>query len=153
MKDGRLTDRRLLLAVAAGLVAACIMAACGEAASSQEAGSGSLAGTSWTLASYGDRGNPTPVQAGTTIDLAFDDAGKASGGAGCNRYFASYTAKQGHLTMGPAGSTMMACEQAVMQQETTYLQLLGAATTYELAGDRLQLTSPDGQVLNFDRAS
>lgn len=146
MATERLMDRRLLLAVAAGLVAVWVVAACGEAAASLE-------GTAWTLASYGDPGDPTPMREGTEITLAFDAEGKANGNADCNSYFGSYTAKEGEFTLGPVGSTMMACEEPVMQQETAYLQLLDAVTRYKVSGDELQITTPDGQVLNFKRAT
>ena len=45
-----------------------------------------LVETQWTLIGYGSPGNPTPVEAGTTITAVFSEDGKISGTAGCNFY-------------------------------------------------------------------
>ncbi len=42
---------------------------------------------------------------------------------------------------------MMMCEQAVMDQESAYMQALGEAKTFAVKGDQLTLTGGDGVTL------
>jgi heat shock protein HslJ len=101
----------------------------------------------WTLIGYGDAGNPTVVEPGTTVTLIFDDEGVVSGSGGCNSFFGSYTAADdGTLTIDePLGSTMMACEQG-MEQEAAFLAALPTVTSFMIndAG-RLELAYDSGQ--------
>ena len=69
-----------------------------------------------------------------------------SGSAGCNRYFGRARAESGRLSVGPLGSTMMACAQDVMDQEMLYLASLQAATSYAIEGSELRLGPSAGQV-------
>ncbi len=126
------------------IVAVFALVACGESG-------GNVTDTAWTLASYGDEGSATAVIDGTTVTLAFDAEGQAKGSAGCNSFFGGYTAADGDFAIGPLGSTMMNCEEPIMQQEFAFLRVLEAATTYAVDGDRLEIAAPDGQVLNLDR--
>jgi heat shock protein HslJ len=48
---------------------------------------------------------------------------------------------------------MMACEPDVMDQEVTFHQVLGAATSMEVAGGRLTLSTDDGRELIFEPAT
>jgi heat shock protein HslJ len=118
---------------------------------SSEVEAASLMGTSWSLASYGDPSDLTSVREDTAITLEFGDDGQAKGNAGCNGYFGTYTAEGGVFKIGPpVGSTMMACEEPLMDQELAYLRILEAATAYESVDDRLHLSTPDGQTLIFE---
>jgi heat shock protein HslJ len=137
--------RRGTRAALVAIAAVFALVACGESG-------GNVTDTAWTLASYGDEGNGTAVINGTTVTLAFDAEGKATGSAGCNSYFGGYTAADGEFEIGPLGSTMMNCEEPIMQQEFAFLRVLEAATTYAVDGDRLEIAAPDGQVLSLDRA-
>lgn len=105
-----------------------------------------LEGVTWTLVSYGDFTTPTPVLPGADITARFSVAdGKITGSAGCNTYFASFTEEAGRaLTVGPAGSTMMACDEAIMNQETAFLSTLGAAKTYRFINGTLLVISEQG---------
>lgn len=101
----------------------------------------------WVLVGYGDAGNPTVVEAGTVVTIAFGADGSLSGSAGCNSFFGSYSAADdGTLTIDePIGSTMMACEQG-MEQEAVFLAALPTVTAFAIddAG-RLELTYSTGQ--------
>lgn len=112
-----------------------------------------LNGTGWTLTGYVHDGTPVQVLNGTTVTLAFGDGGRITGSAGCNHYFASYEVKGTGITIGQAGSTEMYCTTpGVMEQESTYLSLLGQATTVTVDGDRLTLSDAKGTpVLSFNK--
>jgi len=110
-----------------------------------------LEGTRWTLTGYVYNGMPAQVLSGTTVTLDFGYNGHITGSAGCNHYFASYEVKGKALTIGPAGSTEMYCvTPGVMDQEGTYLTLLGRATTVTIQDDRLTVSDTEGTtVLTF----
>jgi heat shock protein HslJ len=76
---------------------------------------------------------------GSTITLAFE-GGSLSANAGCNSMAGRYTLAGGKLTAPQLASTMMACEQALMDQDTWLAQFLASGPTYTLAGDTLTLT-------------
>ena len=78
--------------------------------------------------------------------LLFGADGRLSGNASCNRLIASYTIEGSKLTISPAGTTMMACPPALMDQERKLVDLLGTVTLYSI--DRtgaLTLTSASGK--------
>jgi heat shock protein HslJ len=84
----------------------------------------------------------TPVLAGTTVSLDFQN-GKLSGSGTCNRFNASYTNENGHLTIGSVVSTRMACEPTSMQQEQRFFQALSRVTAQRVAGTRLEMLADD----------
>jgi heat shock protein HslJ len=90
---------------------------------------------------------------GTTIDLTID-GGTVSGSSGCNTYTgaAEVDTDAETMTLGPElASTMMACEQPIMDQEQAYLEALIRVTSYQMAEDQLLLEDADGIVLaTFD---
>lgn len=135
------------LALALALLAALALAACAAGAAPQAPPPG-LPETSWTLT---DLNGAAPLP-GAVPTLAFDAAGQAAGSAGCNRYFGTFAEDGAAVTFGPLGSTKMACAPEVMQQETTFLQLLGDVVSFAVAGDTLTLTTGAGEALVFARA-
>lgn len=90
---------------------------------------------------------------GTAIDLTITDDGVA-GSSGCNNYTgtASLDIEDGALTFGPdLASTMMACDQPIMDQEQKYLDALARVTSYQMASEELLLKdSNDIVVAAFD---
>jgi len=64
--------------------------------------------------------------------LAFPEAGKVSGNGSCNRFFGPAEINGNAVKLGPLGSTRKACPEAVMNQETKYLNALQAADRFEL---------------------
>lgn len=78
-----------------------------------------LANTEWLIVDL----NGTPV-GGENYALSFDEAGRLSGQAGCNRFTGPY-AQRGHiLTPGAIVSTRMACPGERMEHEAVLRQLL-----------------------------
>ena len=79
----------------------------------------------------------------TTADFRAD--WKLSGSGGCNQYNAEYTTTASNgITITQPITTLMACAEPVMQQETQYLSLLPQATKYEISGDQLTLFDKTG---------
>ncbi len=126
--------RRCLWAVvivAFGCTAVVALAACGGGDATAE-----LDGTSWRLAGWGD---DSLDPAKFTITASFAD-GVVSGTSAVNSYSASYTTgPDGEFSTGEIASTTMAGPEDAMRAEQVYDELLGAAASYELAGDTLTL--------------
>jgi heat shock protein HslJ len=78
-----------------------------------------------------------PFGATATIDLS--EAGKITGQAPCNRYFAAQSAPYPWFMAGPIGSTRMACPDLV--SETTFFTALELMTLAEVVGDTLILSN------------
>ena len=86
-----------------------------------------------------------PVIAGSETSLAFDLDGSMHGNGSCNRFFGGFTLTGEGLTLSPGGSTMMACEQALMDQEQKFLATFETVSRFEsLADGRLRLLDVDG---------
>lgn len=105
-----------------------------------------LAGTTWSATALAaGSGGLAPLVPGSKITLAFGAEGRASGSAGCNRYFASYQAEGSKLTLKGGGSTRMMCGgDGVMAQEQAYLRALDTVATVRIEADRLELRTAAG---------
>ena len=102
-----------------------------------------LAGTSWNLASL----TGVELLPDVSVTLQFGADGTVSGSDGCNNFSTTYTVDGGLTIDQPAASTMMACEQAVMDQATAFMAALSATTAYEIADDGSLLLSDGSQYL------
>jgi heat shock protein HslJ len=113
----------------------------------QAAAVAAIEGTLWTLVSYADEeGETVKVLPGTEVTAQFND-GTVGGTAGCNNYFAAYELDGNQLTVGVGGTTMMACEEAVMVQESAYMSNLAASAAFLITGTQLQIAGADGRTL------
>ncbi len=93
------------------LVGMMFLAACASS-------SGDLTGKVWALTEL----KGTPPLAGVGISAEFTADGKVSGSAGCNRYSGTYTVSGNSITFSsPMATTMMMCDESVMEQENAYL--------------------------------
>lgn len=112
--------------------------------------SGDLEGRSWSVTEMSLEGATAPPIEGTTMTATFED-GTVGGIATCNNYFGSYEAKRGSLTIGPLGTTLMACIGVPGSdvQEQTYLALLQSAEKYSVDGDTLEISSGGSVVLKY----
>jgi heat shock protein HslJ len=110
----------------------------------------SLEGAPWQLVSYADAaGEMHEPLSGTQITIEFRD-GQVAGSSGCNNYIGSYRVAGEKLSIRLSGSTMMACPEEVMSQETAYWAALDGAALYRITGDALQIVSADGKpLLNY----
>ncbi len=86
-----------------------------------------LTGTEWLLEDLGGAGVIDNVQA----TLTFPEAGKTAGQGSCNRFFGPAEISGSAIKLGPLGSTRMSCPEAVMSQESKYLDALQAAERFE----------------------
>jgi heat shock protein HslJ len=125
------------------LLASVLLAACGTVGAA-----GNLLDTEWELEELNGRDALDDVS--VTMRLSDDD--ELSGSGGCNRYFGTWDTGDGdEITLNASGSTMMACEQPVMDQEQAFFEALAATTTYRLDDDELELFNADGrEVAEFE---
>ena len=100
----------------------------------------------WNLFSYNNgKGGIETVITGSKTNAVFGSDWKLSGTGGCNQYSAGYTTTASNgITITKPSSTMMACENNLMQQETQYFSLLPTAAKYEISGDQLTLFNSTG---------
>jgi len=105
----------------------------------------------WKLTSITGAGVELPLTKDVEITLVFTPDGRIAGSGGCNRYFSAVELETpGELSLGPVGSTMMACPELTMAQEQQYLRALQGVGRYRLAGARLELFFGDDGVLTFE---
>jgi heat shock protein HslJ len=106
-----------------------------------------LAGTSWVATGINNGKGGVVSDANTSkVTAKFNTEGGISGKGGCNTYSASFTTsgKDG-LKIGPAVSTMMACDPAsIMTTEQQYFAALTKVATYQRDGNRLTLRDASG---------
>ena len=121
------------------VVIALLLAACTPTSTSTV----SLDGTSWVLLSL----NGQPALPDTQVTINFANS-KINGTDGCNRYNTSYTEKGNKITVDKnITSTMMACQDAIMQQASAYTSALTQAATYKIDGGQLTLLDASGKTL------
>jgi len=139
------TNKIPLLPVLAGMILIPLLVVAG---CTGQAPAPRLEGTGWTLTGYAHNGTMTQPLSGTKVTLDFSNDGQISGTAGCNHYFAPYMLKGTAITIGLAGSTEMYCvTPGVMDQESTYLALLGQAKTTTITVDMLTLSDAKGSAI------
>jgi len=87
----------------------------------------SLSNSEWLLEDLNGSGVLDNVQA----TLTFPETGKVAGNGSCNRFFGPTEINGNAVKLGPLASSRMACPEAVMNQETKYLEALQAAERFE----------------------
>jgi heat shock protein HslJ/uncharacterized lipoprotein YbaY len=73
-----------------------------------------------------------PPVDGPRITLDFGPAGQLSGSASCNRYGAEYTLSGEGLTIAKGFTSMMACDPKLLDQERTFLEVLGRVRRFDM---------------------
>ena len=136
--------RRLAALVAlVGLVAAC---------TAGPGTGGEIEGIQWVLRSYDQAGTLTIVPDTVFADAQFANY-QVSGSSGCNSYKALYQAGGRTLIVGNPSVTLMACDQATMDFEQTFLTLLQSSRFYGVQRDTLTVWNADRtNILVFDAA-
>lgn len=122
------------------VIAGIILAACSGTAPV------SLAGE-WKLISYGSASAPTPADPNTETSLTLGTDGALNGNLGCNTFNGNYEVDGSNVTFSPIASTLMACTDPIMQQESTVFNVLTGTTTFKLDGNTLTVTSADGNTI------
>jgi heat shock protein HslJ len=104
-----------------------------------------LEGVVWNVKSYNNgRHAVVGVLADATIVMQFDD-GEVSGNAGCNTFRASYTTDGDRVEFGPATTTRMACDEALMNQEREFLAALVSSVTWTVEAGVLDMHRADSE--------
>ena len=107
--------------------------------------------THWQLVRYLDEsGQWARALPESDVDIKLE-GGKLGGSAGCNRYFGGYELDGEKIRFtSQMGSTQMACEPAVTEQEQRYLALLPRATSWTIEDGLLTLIDEDAKpILEF----
>ncbi len=103
-----------------------------------------LLGQEWVIESIAGGG----VIDNSQPSLQFLSAGQLAGSATCNRIIGSYTLKGSMLAVNPLGTTMMACPEALMNQERKLLELLPSVKSYQIDDTgALVLKTADGKTV------
>ncbi|MEX1021374.1 MAG: META domain-containing protein, partial [Litorilinea sp.] len=103
-----------------------------------------LEGTVWNLLAYIDGDGTRQSALAQSEGFILLENGEMGGSAGCNSFFGDYVIEDESLTIGPLGSTLMACEEPLMRQESAVLAALEATATYRIVGGILTLHDADG---------
>ncbi len=106
-----------------------------------------LEGPVWKMVSYLDRQGKTVNALPESEVTAQFREGQVLGKDGCNQYTGTYKATDMVLTIRLGATTTMACEQKLMDQAQAYAAALSSAATYQITGDRLQITGGGGKVV------
>ena len=104
-----------------------VVSSIGELPAATQASSFNLQGSEWRLEDLAG----TSVIDNAEATLTFPEAGRVAGRGSCNRFFGTAEVSGDLLKLGPLGSTRMSCPEAVINQETKYLQALQAAERFE----------------------
>jgi len=102
--------------------------------------------TSWHATGINNgKGAVASLVRGTTVTLAFDAGGRASGSSGCNNFTAGYETKGSNLRFtAPVATRRMCAGEGVMEQEAAFLVALQSVDTMRIEGNRLELRRADG---------
>ena len=108
-----------------------------------------LIGTAWLAEDIGGRG----VVDDARSTLEFVEAGRVAGSGACNRYMGPVSFDGAGVSFGNLASTMMACPDALMDQERRLFEALASVDRLELADDGLTLLAFSGgeRVAHFSR--
>lgn len=114
----------------AALFALLFTAACASTPTSEPSGLGDLAGTEWTMLNEARSATPPTIQ--FTED-------RASGYAGCNRWFASAERTDQALEFGNIGLTRMMCSPPAMEAERAFTTALNDTRGFRIENGELVL--------------
>ena len=87
-----------------------------------------LTGRTWVVEDIAGAG----IIDASRVTLGFGADGRVAGSGGCNRWFAGFELTGESLTIGQAGSTMMACPEALMAQERRFFEVLATVTGFDI---------------------
>ena len=106
----------------------------------------------WKLIAYGPAESMTPAVTDVEATLTFGNDGTITGNDGCNSIGGKYEVEGKKITFSDLTSTLMACDDARMNQEGAFTQVLNGTAEYEIDDQTLAITN-NGMVLVFSPAS
>jgi heat shock protein HslJ len=122
------------------------MAACAQGNGAPEASV--LLGPEWVVDDIGGRG----IIDNSRVTLNFEAEGRSGGKGSCNTYGAGYKTEGSKITFEQPFSTMMACAEALMNQERAFFDLLPQIRQFDISDDgALILTTEDGRTITARR--
>jgi putative lipoprotein len=104
--------------------------------------SASLIGA-WTLTSFGTVDSQTPALSDVEAGVTFSEDGTLTGDSGCNGFGGNYTVQGNQITFSEIVSTLMLCDEPIMEQEEAVYQVLTDTASFQIEGNRLTLTNND----------
>lgn len=105
----------------------------------------------WTLTAYGPEGAITPAVTGSGAGLTFNEDGTVNGNSGCNGVGGDYSVSGNEIEFGQFVSTLMACDEPIMSQESAMMQVVSGTASYDVNGETLTLKNGD-MTLEFSAA-
>lgn len=107
-----------------------------------------LAGTDWQVISY-NNGKAIYSSLNTeNMTVSFSKKNHLSGFAGCNNFMGTYKVPTSQkIVVSPLGSTLMACDKEVAQEEQDFLNAWKKVTTYKIRGSKLTLSDSKGRTV------
>ena len=124
------------------LVISLAMAACTPQGTETPPASVSLIGN-WRLISFGPVDSQTPALNDIEAGITFNSDSTMAGNSGCNGYGGNYTVEGNQITFTEIVSTLMLCDEPVMEQEEAVYQVLTDTPTFQIEGNTLTLTNND----------
>lgn len=119
------------------LAVTAVLSACGSSVSAEN-----LTGSEWQLEELNGRDVLDDVL--VTMMLGEDD--ELSGTGGCNRFTGIWEVGEGReISLEAGGTSLMACDQAIMDQEAAFLEALALAEAFDTGDDSLRLFNADGR--------
>lgn len=144
--QGMFHQGRFALAFLASLCLAPMALAGGEEEGATMVDPADLFGQTWVAEDIDGRGVIDYAQS----TIQFDGDGPVSGSTGCNRIVGSATIDGDAVRLGQLGTTRMACPEAVMDQESKYLDALGRVAHWRIERGLLFLLDADRKdILRF----
>jgi len=86
-------------------------------------------GSSWQVEWLGER----PLIDDSHLSLTLTEEGRAYGDGGCNRWLSGYELQGNTLKFTAPASTLMACPEALMEQEQRFHQMLSQVTRWDFS--------------------
>lgn len=90
-----------------------------------------LIGDAWRITALGDAALIEPER----LSLNFFAPGRVAGSGGCNRLIGGFNLTGEGLSFDRIGSTMMACEEEIMEQERRMLDALEQVRRFDITGE------------------
>ena len=104
-------------------------------------GAVNLAGSEWRPSRIGT----LAVSPKANLFVQFKSAGKLAGHGGCNRFFGQYKISGNDISIGPIGSTRMACTESVIALEMAFISALEGAKSFRRGKATLVLFNASGK--------
>lgn len=113
------------------------------AAQNLPAGGAEITAVSWQPALIGNE--PMPEEGRMFVQFEID--GSIKGHGGCNSFFGTLEQSEEGITIGPLGSTRMACPEPIMAREMAFMDALQRTKQFDVNAERLRLIGDADSIL------